>query len=298
MEVLENVKNDTVKKIIETQGHQAEHNFYHYLNVGAMYDACVFPVFEEKYGIMGFKDKDNYWCYTDPLAPEEKSLKFFMEFVKWAFSQDAKKVRAEINEKLWKDVVSSLQDFRAIKPSFIYFWPVYDLKKWSLSGIPMKKLRNRKNAFEKNHKIEILGKENIAKGEIIKIIEKWKKARKGPDVAHVENYISAVENNFSGYDSVRFIAIDGTVHGVNGGWKIPNSNNFYSQLGLHDYSVEDIGEYLYIEDLTFLKNAGFDFADFGGSGKDLLAFKRKFLPTFVYKTIEFSILPKRSFPGR
>src|SRR3989344_3370741 len=280
MEIITNVNCDAVRKIIEKQGHGPEHNFYHYMNVGAMYESCVFPIFEGKYGILGFVDKGDIWCYTDPLAPEEKRLAFFAEFVRWAFKDGAKKVRAEISEELWR-MAKALKEYRFVKPSYIYYCPVYDLKRWdpALPGTAMKKLRNLRNAFQRNHKIEIVGKDAVSRRDILNILDRWKKHRQASDRAKQEHYVSAVNNGFLGYDSVRFIVVDGVVHAMNGGWKIPNSNNFYSQLGIQDYAVDDMGEFSYLEDLAFLKSAGYDFADFGGGGKELTKFKQKFRPS-------------------
>ncbi len=297
MKVIKPVNNDTVKRIFQLQGCEAEHNFYHYMNTGVTYDSCFFPVFEDKYGVMAFENKGVMWCYTDPLAPKKKSLEIFMEFLKWSFEQGAKKVRAEIREELWKDVVKNVKtggSYRTIKPSCVFFWPVYDLKTWdpNLSGTVFKKLRNIRNRFQQNHKINILGREEASKSDILRLFKKWEGTRKGDDKTHMERYEVVVKNDFVGYDSVRLIEIDGCVCALNGGWKIPNSNNFYSQLGIHDYSLDNLGDFCYIEDLTFLKKSGYKFADFGGSSPAMMAFKKKFFPAYVYKTIEFSIVKK------
>lgn len=286
---------DEAKKIVSAHGHHAEHNFYHFLNMRNMFDSGVFPVFEGKYGIMAFWDKDSLWCYSDPVAPEDKCLEIFMEFLEWGFGQGAKKVRAEISETLWRAVTKEIaaNGYRAIKPSYVYVWPVFDLRKWDpkLSGTIFKKLRNIKNSFQHKN-IRILQKDDISKNDLLEMIKRWKKLRQGNDRTHMEHYASSVETGFIGYDSVRIIEIDGQVRGINGGWKIPNNKSFYSQLGLHDYSLPNLGDFCYIEDLTFLKTAGYDFADFGGSTPEMMRFKRKFMPAYEYKTVEFSTVKK------
>ena len=296
MKVIKPVNNAAVKRIFELQGWETEHNFYHYMNTGVSHESCFFPVFEGKYGIMAFENKGVMWCYTDSLAPKNKALKFFMEFLEWAFEQGAKKVRAEIREELWKAVVKNVKTggYRAIKPSYVYSWPVYDLKAWdpNLSGAAFKKLRNIRNRFQQNYKINILGREETSKNDILRVFKRWEERRKGDDKTHMECYKAPVKNGFVGYDSVRLIEIDGRICAINGGWKIPNSNIFYSQLGLHHYSMPNLGDFCYIEDLTFLKESGYEFANFGGSTPAMMVFKNKFFPTYVYKTIEFSIVKK------
>ena len=133
-------------------------------------------------------------------------------------------------------------------------------------------------------------KENVSTEELLKLLKNWKQQRQGKDRAHTEHYEAAIKSNFEGYDSIRIIFVDGKIAVINGGWKIPNSNNFYSQLGIPNYEIKNIGDFSYLDDLEFLKSKGFDFADFGGSTPEMMAFKNKFNPSYVYKTIEFNIV--------
>ena len=194
---------EIIKKIILTHGHAAEHNYSHYLNIGKILGECAFTVVKRQndakgvgspYGIMSYKENNKtIWCYSDPLAPEKERLEIFFKFVEWALKNGFTKVRAEINEKLWEEVVKTIKlkynKFRAIKPSYVYQWPVYDLKKLdpSLPGIHWKNLRNMRNAFIRDHKVEIIGNENASQQEMLKLLEKWKKMRQGNDRAHIEH---------------------------------------------------------------------------------------------------------------
>ncbi len=310
---------ETIRKIISTQGHAAEHNYNHYLNIGQMIGECTFAVIEGPidakgvrsfYGIMSFKENDNTaWCYSDPLAPKEKRADVFLQFVEWSFANGFSKIRSEINEITWNEVIQKIKSnfsnkFRCVKPSYIYQWPVYDLKKWdpSLPGSHWKTLRNIKNYFSKNHKIEIFQNdakgagsltENISTEEILKLLKNWKKMRAGADKAYTEQYESAIKSNFEGYDSVRIILVDGKIAVLSGGWKVPKSNIFYLQLGIPNYEIKNIGDFSYLDDLEFLKSNGYDFADFGGSSPEMMAFKNKFNPAYAYKTVEFSVMQKK-----
>ncbi len=299
---------EAIKNIIATHGHAAEHNYNHFINIGEMMGECSFCIIDNNFGIMSYKNKNDIWCYSDPIAPEEKRLEIFLQFVECSFENGAKKVRAEVNEKLWAEIIQKIKlehknKFRTVKPSYIYQWPVYDLKKWdmSLTGIKWKKLRNMRNAFTRDHKIEIFHnasngtgsiKENFSQQELINFLKKWKKLRQGKDMAHTEHYESAIKSNFEGYDFVRLIYVDGAIAALNGGWKIANSNNVYLQLGLPNYGMKNIGDFSYLNDLEFFKSIGFDFADLGGSTPEMMHFKNKFSPAYVYRTVEFSIVEK------
>lgn len=91
----------------------------------------------------------------------------------------------------------------------------------------------------------------------------------------------------------RVLIVDGRVVGLNAGWKIPNSARFYGAIGLHDYSLPDLGAILYLEDLIWMKEQGYKEADTGGSDTTLLKFKSQFgRAASQYKTHIFSITKK------
>jgi hypothetical protein len=105
-------------------------------------------------------------------------------------------------------------------------------------------------------------------------------------------YHHAIDGNFEGMDEARVFMVDGSAAGINAGWMIPNSDRFYGAVGVHDYSVDDLGAALYLEDLVWLKGHGYHEADMGGSEKSLLAFKNKFSPESFYKNDVFSVVKK------
>ena len=77
---------------------------------------------------------------------------------------------------------------------------------------------------------------------------------------------------------------------ITAGWRIPNTKNYYSAVGILDYSYPELGEVANMDDLDRLKRKGFDYVDFGGSDETLLSFKKKFRPEKIYKTYIFSIV--------
>ena len=169
------------------------------------------------------------------------------------------------------------------------------MKKWdeSLQGKEWKKLRNIKNKFLKSHNVEIIPSNEIEKKKLNEIVLKWKKIRpKTEKTYYVEMYLNFIKNDFEGTDIARSVVVDGESCTITAGWKIPNSNNYYSALGLYNYKYPGLGEVANIDDLTQIKMKKFLFADFGDSTESLLQFKKKFRPESFYKTYWFHIVRK------
>ena len=102
-----------------------------------------------------------------------------------------------------------------------------------------------------------------------------------------------IDLNFEGVDHARTMVVDGRPCSITAGWKIANSNNYYSGVGIYNYAAENIGEVANLEDLFFLKQGGYEKIDFGGGGKALTAFKMKFKPTSLYKTYSFPVVKRQ-----
>ena len=80
---------------------------------------------------------------------------------------------------------------------------------------------------------------------------------------------------------------------ISGGWRIPNSNDFYCGIGIFNYKYKNLGEFINLDDLLHLKKKGYGNVDFGGSDKATLNFKKKLRPEKIYKTHVFSISRKK-----
>jgi len=161
-----------------------------------------------------------------------------------------------------------------------------------MPGKGWKKLRNTKNSFYKEHKVEVLKHQDVDKEELKRIVAEWKERRGGDDFANSRQYLNIINNSFKGFDEVRILAVDGKPRAITGGWKVPNSEQYYSSLGLYDYSIERLGEIANLDDLTYLKSRGYKIVNFGGSGEELLEFKKKFRPASSYRTYIFSLMRK------
>ena len=94
----------------------------------------------------------------------------------------------------------------------------------------------------------------------------------------------------AGSDEARIFLVDGKAAGINVGWMTPNSDCFYGALGIHDYSLPDLGDMLYLEDLEWLKAKKYTKADMGGGEKALTQFKSKFQPVSFHETHIFSVV--------
>lgn len=68
--------------------------------------------------------------------------------------------------------------------------------------------------------------------------------------------------------------------------------NYYSCVGILNYKYDRMGEIMNMDDLFFLKKQGYNLVDFGGSFEEMIPFKKKFFPTYWYKTHIFSIVKK------
>lgn len=84
--------------------------------------------------------------------------------------------------------------------------------------------------------------------------------------------------------------VDGKVVGFNAGWETPNNPKEWSAaIGLHDFSIKDLGIALLMEDLRWIKDAGYKTCDLEGSDPPALRFKTQFFPAGhkSYKTYTF-----------
>lgn len=292
---------DNINQAIKKYGHCVEHNYHHYKYCEGDGEKNYFFKLGNKKGILSsFDEKEDIW-YLFPsgiLAPEEERFEIFSQLMDHAFEkQKVSKMCVEVNQDFRKEIIKKLRScdkYRACKSYEILYWPMYKMKNFdpNLRGKNWKKLRNIKNRFYKKHKVKIVDSKTVDKQELKKVLNSWLKKRNAND--HVDKYYyeNMIDNNFKGTDMAKTIIVDGKPSSITAGWKVPNTNNYYSHVGILDYSYPGLGEVANIEDLRFLKKKNYDYADFGGSDKVLLYFKKKFKPESVYKTYLFSIVQK------
>jgi len=288
-----------IKKGIKKYGHFDEHNLIHYLNYETNWDKNIlFDFGKDRIVLTQFYKVSNIWSLfpNGVLAPKDERLELFLKVNEYVFdNKKPKKFVVEVSQDLRKEIMDKFDDssrFRICKSTDVLYWPMYNMKVWDskLRGSRWKKLRNVKNRFYKNNKIRISDSKDVPHFKLKKILSNWLKKRKDNDRVEKEYYFNLINNSFKGMDIAKTIYINGKPCTITAGWKIPNTNNYYSSIGILDYSHPGLGELSNIDDLNRLKKKGYDYVDFGGSDKVLLEFKKKFKPEKIYKTYTFSIV--------
>ncbi|MBI3190174.1 hypothetical protein HYZ41_00565 [archaeon] len=280
---------------IKANGSMPEHNYHYLLHNSSNLYKSVFIGSGNKQGVLAIKGKTIWKFISEPVAPENKKVSILVDAINIAMKSGAKKIILELTDETRNGILTKLPaNCIARKPVYIYYWPVYDLKKFDpeFHGTGWKKMRNIKNYFEKNHEIKLVDTHSVEKGKLMEIFRKWSSKRAGFDRVEKDRCVNAIEEGFDGYEIIKTLLVDGEPCTISGGWKMPNSNNFYSSLGLLNYEHKYLGEFAIIAELTMLKKMGFSHVNFGGSGEYLLRFKTKFRPERIYKTTEFSVAKK------
>ena len=300
MKIISNLEkgNSLVKKSIDKYGSSAQHNFELFLNYAMNNEECIFLDADSQKGLMTYKKGKTWKIFTDPLCKKSDMLEIIIKAIDFILeNQKAKKIIMEdISEDLRKKIVefSEGKNFRVLKPSYSLFWPVINLNDFSeeMPGKKWKKFRKIRNNFFRENKVAFKGIKEIDKKEIKDLLERWKKNRRDNDRIHFVQYLKFIENSFEGLDLFRAMEVNGQIRSIYGGWKIPNSNSYYSFLGIHDYTLEDLGEISYLDELMVAKKMGIELLDLGGIEKEHLGFKMKFHPSRMYRTDTFSIMSK------
>jgi len=301
MKIHESDFGELAKTSILKWGSCEEHNYEHFLSLGTSAKIPVFVSFDDDMAILAMKSKTGkiWYMFREVLAPEEKRLELFLEFAEYILNDlGMEKLQIEVEEQFRLKLLERLDNLglRSCQVNYYLDWPLFDMKKWdgdTMPGKEWKKLRNIKNSFYKEHNVEVLGPGDVNKEELKRIIVEWKEKRGGEDFANSQQYLNIINNNFSGFDELRVLVVDGRPRAITGGWKVQNSDQYYSSMGVYDYSIERLGEIANLDDLSYLKSRGYKFVNFGGSGEDLLEFKKKFKPTSHYRTYVFSIMKNK-----
>ncbi|MEK6983144.1 MAG: phosphatidylglycerol lysyltransferase domain-containing protein [Nanoarchaeota archaeon] len=283
---------------IEKNGISSEHNYWYFRNQQTNYIKPYFFKFDNSCGIMSVRYKSGIWeMIGEALAPQEKRLELFERFLDYILiSKKDKKVFTSVQENRVDAVHNMLKrstKYKGTKPPLLSYAPIFNLKKWdeNLNGKKWKKLRNIKNKLLKTHIVEILPSREIDKKKLSDIVLRWKKCRnKVNKNQNPQMYINFINYDFEGTDMMRTIIINGEPCSITAGWSIPNSNNYHSAIGLHNYKYDGLGELSNLDELEQLKKKKYEYADFGQSNKSLLQFKKKFGPDDIYTIYGFYIL--------
>ena len=287
-----------IERAIKKYGYAPEHNFDWYKSQKEKKSENVYVEFKDGTALLTIeeKDKKKSIIFSSPVAPPKKRASIIIKYLKFIFkSGEIEKVMLELETSLYKEVLGRLPfNIKARTLNYTLVWPVYDIKNFNtkLSGRSWKTLRKEKNKFYQNHNIKVLNiKKYKNKKALIEILDEWRKKRGGKDRTYfIPYYNFIVDGNCRGASEARVFIVDGKAVGINAGWLIPNKKRFYGAIGIHNYSLPDLGDMLYLEDLTWLKDKGYIEADMGGGEEALTNFKNKFQPNLFYKTHIFSVV--------
>jgi hypothetical protein len=289
---------EKIKKGIRKYGNFAEHNYIHYLYSETKWNKNLFFDFgNDKVVLAQFDKSADVWSLfpNSILAPENERLDLLLKVADHVLRKEkSKKFVVEVSEGLRKQILDKFRiknGFRACSADVLY-WPMYNMNSWDrrLKGNKWKKLRNIKNRFYRNNKVKVVDSIEVPKQQLKEIVSDWLKKRNDTDRVEKSYYFNLIDNGFKGMDMAKTMNVNGKPCTITAGWKIPNTRNFYSSIGILDYSNPGLGEAANLEDLDRLKKEGYDYVDFGGSDKVLLSFKMKFRPEKIYKTYIFSVV--------
>lgn len=280
---------------IKKYGYAPEHNFFHFMNWERKGEINHLFDFGDKSAILARLENRIWYIFSEILAKPKNKLTILSEFLDFCFSDPKiKKVVVEFETEFCQQVLKFLKSaaYRACRTNYSLTWPIFGLDRWDpdLKGGEWKKMRYQVNLFHRQHQVEIVNSNDCDKKELKKIVEAWRKTRGGRDRSHFYPYLNLIDNNFAGAKFRRTFMVDGAPATITAGWEIPNRPGwYYSAIGLHNYQCDYLGEAANIDDLSFLKKQGYQFANFGGGEKDLTDFKIKFRPQTTYQTHIFSI---------
>lgn len=300
MEIHEKDFEKIARESISKFGHCEEHNYEHFLNLGTTAKIPVFVSFEDGIGILALKSKAGkvWYAVREVLAPKEKKTELLLEFTNYILNElNMDRLEIELEDQSRNELLQKLNSsgLRACPVNYHLDWPLFDMQKWDgdkMEGKDWKKLRNIRNKFYREHKVETQTSDKFTKEELKQIVKEWREKRNAEDFAYKHEYLNAVDSDFAGFDEVRILVVDGKPRAITGGWKVPNSEHYYSSFGVFDYSIDRLGEIANLDDLNHLKEKGYNMVNFGGSDEDLLNFKKKFKPNLQYRTYTFSIKKK------
>jgi hypothetical protein len=288
-----------IEAVIKKFGWTAEHNYHWYQYYQHYYNPPNKNIFVE--GDCGAlftaydPNEKVYFVVFDPMASSEHQAALLAEYTDWIFSNtDGEKICLQLELPMRRQLMRTLpEQYRCCRIYYTLTWPVYDLDAFdsSLPGGAFKSLRKEMHKFYREHKVEVKDAKTFEdKKSLYEVVDDWGKKRTHADSAMTGVYHRMIDGNFAGTDEARIFVVDGKPAGFNAGWMIPNSDRFYGAVGIHNYSCDDLGTMLYLEDLVWLKEHGYNETDMGGTETSALPFKKKFGPSSYYKSAIFSIV--------
>lgn len=299
MRIIKNVEAERVliESSIKKFGHSPDHNF-DWLKYCSDEGMPSVAMWEDGSVVWLYRDnKKNEWIIlSDPIAPPKVQKNILKELLDYILAQNTTVCFLDVRD----GVHDFIRNFYSDKYKFDYeiIWPVVDMALFdpALSGGHFKEIRNALSKINREHKIDIVSATSVSKKELHDIVDRWmdNRVRAGMEELYPNRYHNMIDGDFKGTESARVMIVDGKPAGFNAGWKTPNKSDEWSAaIGIHDYSVKDLGVALLYEDLVWIKDAGYRFCDLEGSELPALKFKTQFFSQYeIYKTYTFYVKNK------
>jgi hypothetical protein len=299
-----------VKRCIRKYGYTPEHNYNYFMTGAEGSQKSIFIKTDEGYGVLAeySSEDEEVQMLSDALAPRDEQVETLHKVLDECFSKlKVKSFAIEQDDKLRNLTLKRFRGngYRALSPRFSLYWPVFDMGKWTggeMHGDEWKKLRNLRNRFNKEHRVEVVDSKTVDPEQLKQIVKDWVNRRKlmsvganreNANMVYDDSYYNMIDSGFKGAKYAKTLVVDGTPSSITVGWEIPNSDNgYYSAIGFCNHMFEGLGEMANLDDLWRLKKDGYNWVDFGGSTMPQLKFKLKFRPHFTYATHTYTIVKK------
>ena len=301
MKFFENIEaeRDRIQACINKFGWTSDHNLdWFSVALNRPDGKPAFAEFEDGAGILFHSYPGEWQIWSDPLCDKSLSADKITEFAKFGFKKDIDKVWCNyVSDEIYP-LLKSKNELVLDKIDYSLDWPVLYMEQFNLAlpGGRSKDIRNARNKFNREHKMEVIDFEKKYSGRLHDVVNNWKNIALLKDEKNYVYdfwYYNAIDNSFRGFKTARILNVDGKPVGFNAGYEVVNNpKRFAGAVGIHDYSLTDLGLILWLEDLEWIKNAGYKELDMQGSEGGGLKFKMQFNPVIERKTDTFSIVKK------
>ena len=287
--------NDQIELSIDKFGYTPDHNLEWLIYCSDEGKPCV-AMWDDNSMIWFYYNENakQYVIVSDPIAPQDLHDRMLDEFCDYVIKQNASIYFMDVRENVFDYIRKNYDD--KYKSDYELIWPVVSIQLFdpALPGGHFKDLRNALHKFSREHKVDIRLARDISGSNLHGIVDRWhaERAKDNIDVSS-GRYHNMIDNDFIGTKIARVLIVDNKPVGFNAGWETPNDSNQWSaSIGIHDYSIKDLGIALLHEDLVWIKTAGYATTDLEGSEEKPLKFKTQFFSEkeyTTYKTYSFYI---------
>ena len=296
MKIYENIKaeRDRIQACINKFGWTSDHNLdWFSVSLNRPDGKPAFAEFDDGVGILFHKYSREWQIWSDPLCDKNLSADKITEFSRFGFKEGIDKVWCNYVSDSIYPLLKSKNELVLDKIDYSLDWPVLVMEQFDLAlpGGHFKDIRNARNKFSREHKMEVVNFEKSHSDSLHDVVNNWKKTLKEEEKYVYDFwYHNAIDKNFRGFKTARILIVDGKPIGFNAGYEVVNNPiRFAGAIGIHDYSITDLGLILWLEDLAWIKNAGYKEVDMQGSEGGGLKFKMQFNPVIERKTDTFCI---------